>query len=716
MLYIDKTAVLILLAASLLLFASALFVLLFYNTLTKKHRLGTGGQVFVISALLLLSVWCLRFMVGISGMFGEDTLFGFQEVVNSFVHALQSFSMDEDYTQYILLGKQLMSSLCGDGAAEFYGVYASVLNIACPIAGGALLFSLIAGVFPAVRLFFRSLLFWRPVFYFSKLNDASLALAEDIAADSKKHGRPTLVFADVSETNGDDGSVSELMSKAVRCGCICLKSDILHLPAYRFNRITFILSDFDECQNLKTLAGFGNVRRFRTVDANDRIAFFCQSDSYVPIERSLRAKLAKASGEDNIPRLIPVRGYSNLVKNLLVDHPLYETLDRTAGAPLNVTLMGIGGIGIEMFKAVYWCGQMLDHPLCINVVSRESEEEFKERIDNINPDILQTADPDSSLLDVYPDGRGTKIPYCKIRYRSADLVNGDTQRVMEHCFDDGFRLCDSDYYFVALGSDEQNLDVADRVRRYAETAALVNTENRASVAFVIYDDMLASSLDDTDENGVHMFTVGSLSEVYSYSNVFMVGGYSSTAGKISDTYNEIVLKTAVSSSHKRQKDEYTYWANIARAIHMGYKAFCVGADSYAEYSDMIRSGRIDGKLADRMAWLEHRRWCAFMRTQGFRCPTLDQEEAYIAKTGSHKSLSLKLHPCLVECSERGIDKDLLQNDPADDDMLDALTRRMSRHPEVKPYEYKLYDYPDIELLLEKTDYKRDGDSATKAKR
>lgn len=53
-----------------------------------------------------------------------------ERVADSPLHALQTFSMDEDYTTYILSGKAMMEGIFGMGTAwaAVYGIFASVLT------------------------------------------------------------------------------------------------------------------------------------------------------------------------------------------------------------------------------------------------------------------------------------------------------------------------------------------------------------------------------------------------------------------------------------------------------------------------------------------------------------------------------------------------------------------------------------------------------------
>jgi hypothetical protein len=83
-----------------------------------------------------------------------------------------------------------------------------------------------------------------------------------------------------------------------------------------------------------------------------------------------------------------------------------------------------------------------------------------------------------------------------------------------------------------------------------------------------------------------------------------------------------------------------------------------------EYSDLLegKTPVADGdkekhmELLHEMAWLEHRRWNAYMRSMGFRSTCKSEYSVYAAidNKGSYKQMDLKLHPCLVECDKKGI--------------------------------------------------------------
>lgn len=171
------------------------------------------------------------------------TLTWWEEIFNSLVHALQTFSMDEDYTEYILNGKKMLSTISGDNSMWIatYGLYASVLNFVAPIAGGAIIFEILASIFPKVRLQLSHLAFWKEKYYFSELNDASLALAKSVC--TMKVGsftKSVIVFTD-AYVDDEDEKGSEMLLEAKLLGAICIRDDLSHVKKNKIGMRKFFL-------------------------------------------------------------------------------------------------------------------------------------------------------------------------------------------------------------------------------------------------------------------------------------------------------------------------------------------------------------------------------------------------------------------------------------------------------------------------------------------
>ena len=683
------------------------------NRTSCENCKKTGiSKVLTFSGWLLVAVWCLRYAVGyftvVTACCGTDTLTWWEEIFNSLVHTLQTFSMDEDYTAYILDGKQMMAQVFGEHTwyPTAYGIYASVLNFTAPVAGGAIVFEMLASIFPKLRLWGAYWLFFRKKYFFSELNTASLALAKDICAVRKAQW-PVLIFTDAYTEDGNEKD-HELMLEAQQYGAICLRDDLVHVKKPWWGKQEYYLMDELEFGNLQTLMELTNEAHVDGLkDSN--IYLFVQSDAYVQIEKQVRAKLEPKEGEKpgkakKRPNIIPVNGYRNLVQNLLTQVPLYEPLVGKADPEnLTVTVFGNGTIGTEAFLNIYWFGQLLVSKedaiqqcrLTVNVVSKDTPEEFWAKIDYVNPEIRQTVQilegtscQTSGQFLRYDDAGHKSSPYCAVRYVQADIKIGGF--VDGHTLD-AKAVLGADYFIVALGNDADNISVAQSLRRSVGKTQLETAGKNIVVAYAVFNEDLANTLNEqkryrlrNQENAdLYMHAFGSLEQVYSCDNVYM-SQHALWAEETGSAYSRNLHTGSHLSDHrKRAKDEdsdYKYWANLARAAHIKYKVFSLGwieesvfTQDDEAHNQYIRQccrkykavavtepdesketlyalkQQIEAKKHC-LAWLEHRRWNAFTRTLGYRY--VPARTLYAAK-GSQKDMPLKLHSCLVEAKWPG---------------------------------------------------------------
>ncbi|MCD7785365.1 MAG: hypothetical protein LUH18_07310 [Oscillospiraceae bacterium] len=772
-----KTLVTVLLCLSVLL----LSVVIVYVVFRIIQRRIIGRRRVIISPMAVLacmlgSIWCLRYAVGYFGLHYPElscvaadsslaSLTWFEEILNSLVHALQTFSMDEDYTAYIISSKAMVRELYGAGEAmqSLLGGYASVLNLLAPVAGGAVVLEIIASFFPRFKLFCARIAVWRDKFYFNELNEGSLALAKSYMNNKYAPFRsPVIIFADVY--SNDDEKNSELIAEAKLIGAICLKDDLSHIRLNKSARKKFFLIDSSEDDSLKSLTAITDPENVCIKGAE--IYLFVNSDAYVQVERSIRNKLTDAWGLDkqeiasqddnsagDLPVIIPVRCYRNLVSNMLCDIPLYEPLigkPRDSGkVDLTVTILGTGSIGTEMFLSTYWFGQILNCDLKINILSEESEEAFWNKIDYVNPEIRHTTIRNDPILRINKKGDMADV-YCDVRYLQCDVKSSKFIECLNPHGNSANSVVDTDYFFVCLGSDEDNISLANTIKNYVgqyhlspEYAQKRQARKDSAgpdtvITYVVYDTALSSLLNeekqfksDCKNVDIYMRAVGSMDKVYSVENVTM-SGYSILANEIHSAYMSMQNDDFIADNRKRSRkptDEYEYWANLARTMHRRYKMFSAGMidfsiedsdyrskmekarKSYQQLATSDRTGE-NAELLDELAWLEHRRWCAFTRVKGYR--HTDDFAAYYESSGDHKQMELKLHPCLVECDHSGLRATfkndngniIKESDARDLDLLDALVydiydesvRIDPNRPVMKRFKY--YDYPAEDKILE----------------
>ncbi|MBQ8145624.1 MAG: hypothetical protein IJ039_02470 [Clostridia bacterium] len=722
------------------------------KTVVQKSGIG---RVLAFSACLITSVWCLRYAVGyFMAINPEDptqVLTWGEEIFNSIVHALQSFSMDEDYTQYIISGKLMMREIFGPDTIlqNVYGIYASVLNFVAPVVGGAIIFEILASVFPRIKLHICHLIVWREKYYFSKLNEGSLVLAKSIWSETKSLlKKPVIIFCD-AYIDSDDEKSTEMLQEARIIGAICVNDDIAHVRKNKLGVRKFFIIDENESTNLQTLTSLSGTFNYRYLK-DAEIFLFTTDDAYIQVEKSVRDKLENDYGftNDELPAFIPVDSYRNLVSNLLVDVPLFEPLigrekNKDGTQDLNVTILGTGHIGTEMFLSTYWFGQILNCNLIINVLSQETEEEFWSKIDYVNPEIKHTTIKDDPILRINKKGDMSPV-YCTVNYRQCDVKSS---KFIELMTDEKNGILNTDYFLVSLGSDEDNISVANTVREYIGQYHLSeDTLDRTVVAYVVYNSELQDALNRkkrhcffNDQTDVYTCAIGSYREVYSMRNVFMTD-HDLTAQLMQEYYFNMQDSERKEKHKKRMKDDYKHWASLARAMHVKYKMFSLGVmdvslldydnpadpeyvshvkeclDTYkktvaGEFCTDEASETEHINLLHRMAWLEHRRWNSFTRVKGFRYT--GNYDAYVkfdengkCISGSYKQMDIKLHPCLVECDAKGVRGVLTKDgkisgtfDPKyeeDLDLLDELSYDLYKK-KYNDYDFKIYDYPNSDF-------------------
>lgn len=656
--------------------------------------------------------------------------YGGKEWINSFLHALQTFSMDEDYTEYWLNGQAMIRYVTDSNriAEIFYNLYTGILNFFAPILGGAIVFEMLTKAFPTVRLWFSNLNIWKEKYYFSELNENSIALARSILSDSSRRNA-TLVFTDAYADDEEEES-TEWLLEAKSIGAICLKADFLHILFNKRNQkeLNVFLIDKEENNNIGTLAKMFDDENIR-IYQNSRIYVFSTDRKYsciedevkniVYLEKSKLDELNENSEKKiNMPYVFPVNIVRNMADTLMQEVPLFEALIGSEQKELTVTILGGGSVGTEMFLAAYRFGQILDVKLNINVISKEAEYSddndnlgFNNKINFINPEILKSANREDKLLIYNCDESNPERsdPYMDYRYISANVMSDNF--ICQ--FEKDEKLLNTDYFIIAFGNDEDNFMMADRIKCIIGKYHLVNAPERKTViAYNIYNSQLSGKLNELKmrkyvNNGkkdcdIFMYAFGGKDEVYSCDNVFKDLVYLTQKAHAERTLSTSEQAIQLDEEELKKeydgmmKDIYNHMSSLARSMHLKYKIFssgdyCLNHSTYMsvfhenykpseknDYNrqrleqykknvidiDMSKMSENDREekytLLHRLAWLEHRRWCAFMRSNGFRYVSINDMKKYYRietfehKEMDHKYLPLKLHPCLVECSTNGI--------------------------------------------------------------
>jgi len=724
-----RIIVLTLFAMSIGLFVAGTFS--FVKQLCKNRSRSLNQKLYAPTLYVFLSIFMLRYSTAFNGTISRagaatgEGLSWAEGALDSFVHTLQTFSLDADYTETIAIGKDLFANEFGSNfLSSFYGLFSALLNVCAPVMGGALLLGILASAFPRIGLRLRPL---REKYVFSELNDRAINLAEDIIREAKK-GRgtmlpklPLIVFTD-SYVDNDSEVSSELHQRAKEIGAICIKDDLLKLRFPKTRKLRYILLDDEEIDNIHTLTTLATER---PAHWNERcgvhIYVFSQNNEIGSIVKRIYGKEGRRLSNVVIK---VVQEYTSIAYNLLNDVPLYYPLlskyppGFSGRKDLTVTIVGGGLIGTEVFLGAYWCGQILDCRLKINVVTEDAGK-FRAKIEHINPELLQSGTVDGSanpaLLRTFPGQGACAEAYAGFGFYGVDVERGDFADILDKKDADGAPLFLSDYFVVALGSDALNMAIAAEINRKVQRESLSGPiKSRPVIAYSIYNSNTKDVLNtlDTQNAGAFLYAFAALKDIYSCKNIFMKH-VNDAAFSFNRVHNQADLDSFL-------KDEYGWWSSIARALHRKYKIYSAGLlgrdggaraavtdEEEKEYRGMTAGGNgADRAMCERLTWLEHRRWNAFMRTKGFTAPTGAQWERYAYKNGlAHKHIDLKLHPCIVECLGAMHIEDEDWDDPSymDNrrlDCLDIVSIMVYRKqieggltPDRATSDYKFWDHP-----------------------
>ena len=663
---------------------------------------SSDRKLILFALLILLSVWALRFAVGLYRFRNPDLFDGdgyidnvepWNQIINSLLHAFMSFSMDEDFTAYMLTGQVMIGKLCPETSclSWFFSVYSALLNFLAPVAGGAIILDILTEISPRFRYFILKKCFWREMYFFPSLNNQSLALAKSIVT-SKHYYHSIIVFTDAYSDDEDEAS-SERLLYAKSMGAICLKDDLMHISVNRWIKwktTRIFLADRDENNNLEDLSEILSIekrRLFRKLEIyvlssdhfkstlsvsktdipqiNSRLSFledevvflnnrmlaeWREKDEHkrkkldkeqekrekriqkrLPTELKIKQWFKKTEPDKEqkayetkdiedeakkraenwakkkanriipLPRVTPVNSVRNMAQNLFEEYPLFECCRRGENdTPIRLTIFGSGVIGTEILLNAYWMGQILHHMLQVTVVSQESEQSFKNKIDYLNPEILRTvsfnAEPADTEILRYNRKDGVNAPYMTVRYIQENVLSSEfIARMRDSQYSDPNDIIHTDYFVVALGSDEDNFTVADKIRQYVGYSHL-NCESdpgNTIIAYVVYNLELCNALNkmcrhkyvdciDGRKFDVYMHAFGSMDEVYSIRNV-LFENIKADAEIIGEKYRIAAEKMdsgdSIESIRKWDKTSSNYYnrrADLARRLHLDYKAFSAG--------------------------------------------------------------------------------------------------------------------------------------------
>lgn len=529
------------------------------RTLTPVRMTLVG--TFLAAVVLHYPVYWLNFSGDVFGWL--------QTTMAALHHALRLFVLDGD-----LESIQLTVAALTIGDSGLLGQWYLLLTTVIYILGPILTFSVVLSFFKNIQAY-RRLLFhmFSQTYIFSELNESSLALAASL---KRNHPRCLLVFTDVYEVEEEE--ISELCDQARVLGAICFKCDIaaLNLELHRkTNRISCFAIGVDEDENIRQSLAL--VHKYGAY-ANMSLYIFSTG-----VESELLFQ--DVSGRGMLIRRINSR--RALVSQLMYQHGAQLFENAIPGEPhkqIRALILGLGGYGTEMLKALAWCGQMDGYRLTVHA--------FDSRLNAS----CHFAGECPELMSA--DRNGVEEEGESFYH----IVIHDNVDVASSLFEEALlKTGPISHVFISLGNDSLNIKTAVKLREFCERQGY-----DPCIQAVVYDAYKAAHLAD-----IHNFKgkpyrisfVGNLD--ISFSEQMLLNSeleqcalkrHMSYGGPVSDFWSY----------------EYNYRSSTASAIHQKLRIQCgiPGADKPV--------GERTVEERDALALLEHKRWNAYMRSEGYR--------------------------------------------------------------------------------------------------
>ena len=444
-----------------------------------------------------------------------------------------------------------------------YSVYMSVLFFIAPVFTFGFVISLFKNLIETLNY---TLHYFDDVYAFSEISEKSLLLAESIRANNKD---ALLVFTNVDREEGN--ILSEHIESAKQLRAILLKKNIVAANLTRHSsKSQMYLFAIGEKENENLIESLKLLDKYRTRKNTHLYTFSSGTEGELLLAGAAR-------GEVRLRRVNEVR---SLIYRFLYDEGdrLFSSATETKNGQKNIHIVitGLGQYGTEILKAVTWFSQMDGYSLTVDVFDRD--ELAGEKFAALCPELMEQH-PGETEYD--------------IRIHSGVDVR---TKAFAHMLAELDRIS---FVFVCLGDDEININQAANLRMLCERLG-----HKPVIKTIVYN---------TEENNALHNIVNYRGQAY---GIEPMGDLSTSCSQellLGSDLERLALERHLKWGEEEAfwQYEYNYRSSMASAIHMKAKIACniPGADQ--KEADLTLAQR------DNLERLEHRRWNAYMRSEGY---------------------------------------------------------------------------------------------------
>lgn len=460
--------------------------------------------------------------------------------------------------------------------ARAYTSLFSVLFVLAPI----LTFGFVLSFFKNVSAYKKYLThYYSEAYIFSELNEKSIALAKSLSKN--KNQKRLFVFTDVFSKEEEKNY--ELIEQAKELGAICFKKDIVAINFAihsKNSKLNFFTIGQDESENISQSLKL--ICNHKYGENSNLYAFSSQVESEVLLNH--------AFGHSNVSgiKVRRINDVQSLILRNIYDNG-FEKLFKSAyddggnNKQINAIVLGMGMHGTEMIKALSWVCQMDGYNVTINAFDLDvlAEEKFKaqcpELMDEIHNGNFSSNDDANYQIQIYS---GYDVSTYAFETKVSSLPR-------------------TTYVFIALGEDTANIRTALRMRTLFE-----REDYEPIIQAIVYNTDKKAALDNIENFKGQKYNIDFIGDIES--------SYSEDVILDLDVENEALKRHLKWGSEPEfWQYNYNYKSSIASAIHYKLKIEC----------DIKGIHKQPSKRTQDELWairkLEHRRWNAYMRSEGY---------------------------------------------------------------------------------------------------
>ena len=501
--------------------------------------------------------------------FDEDAVKLLETIILSLHNSIRLFVLDGDF-EIIFSADGALTAIDG-WFRNLYHVITAVFYIIAPILTAGFVLSLLKNARAIIKFRHSTN---KEVYVFSELNKKTINLAKSIRAKNKKS---VIVFCDITDKIKEDNN--EIFEDLLDIKAIAFERDISSLNFKRHTKkgvFFFIISEDDE----KNLVQYSSLLEKNSDMENGKIFLF---------SRSAQSELMFNNVTEH---KISCRKYN--ADFLIIYNYLFEKgVDIFSSAKgedgnkkISVTVIGLGLNGKTLVKALAWYCQMDGYELEINAFDSDPNAESKfaaEAPELLNPAFAHPSDPKENQYIINIHGG----------------VDVETKEFLDEINKIGK---EASFAFCCLGDDERNIDTAMKLRMI-----FARNDNNPHIVAIVYNGKKDYVVNATNFKGqkYDIECIGSYEESYTYE--FIV---------------DSKLETEALKAHARyckQNSElqaffaysYNFRSNCATVIHKeARKALNI-------HGSASKSNELTQEQIDAIEVLEHRRWSAWIRSEGY---------------------------------------------------------------------------------------------------